>query len=80
MGNKKTGTSGGRSRPLDADELRRQLPKVGDKLIRRMEGGSTHLGVLRPSKVTVVYVNYEHLWYMVQFPSGIRQGYKVDIQ
>lgn len=76
MGNKKTGTSGGRSKPLDADELRRQLPKVGDKLIRRMEAGSAALGAIRPSKVTVTYVNHEHLWYEVQFPSGIKQGYK----
>ncbi len=69
-------TYGGRCKPLDVERLRGEMPRVGDKLIRRMEGGSTNLGVIRPSKVTVTYVNKEHLWYEVQFPSGIRQGYK----
>lgn len=59
--------------------LQGMLPKVGDKLIRRMDvgGAAVGLGKSRPERVTVTYVNREHLWYEVRFPSGIRQAYKL---
>lgn len=70
-------THGGRDKPLDADRLRRDMPKVGDKLIREMEiGMCVGLGKSRRCKVTVTYVNEAHLWYEVEFPSGVRQAYK----
>lgn len=70
-------TSGGRCKPLDADRLRKKMPKVGDKLIREMEIGSCiGLGSPKRCQVTVTYVNEDHLWYEVEFPGGIRQGFK----
>lgn len=63
---------------MTADEVRKQLPQVGDKLYKTMETGRNFgLGAVKRSKCRVVYVNADHLWYMVEFPNGIRQGYKV---
>lgn len=55
------------------------LPKVGDRLIKRMSVGDTAfgLGKVEPSECVVTYVNAEHGWYEVQFPCGIRQGYRI---
>lgn len=62
---------------MTAETVRKQLPKVGDKLYKTMETGrSFGLGVPRRTKCRVTYVNTDHLWYEVEFPSGIRQGYK----
>ena len=63
---------------MTADTVREQLPQVGDKLYKVMETGrSFGLGNVAKSKCRVVYVNADHLWYMVEFPCGIRQGYKL---
>lgn len=63
---------------MTADALRKQLPQVGDKLYKVMETGrSFGLGNVKRTKCRVTYVNADHLWYEVEFPSGIRQGYKL---
>lgn len=55
------------------------LPKVGDRLIRRMSVGDTAfgLGKVEPCECVVTYVNAKHGWFEVQFPCGIRQGYRI---
>ena len=61
------------------EQVRAMLPQVGDKLIRRPVW-SKHLGMSSlppPLHCVVVYVNTEHMWYMVQFEAGYRQCYKV---
>ena len=63
---------------MTADDVRKQLPKVGDKLYKVMEvGRSLGLGNVQRTKCRVTYVNEDHLWYEVEFPCGIRQGYKM---
>ncbi len=51
---------------INKEELRAQLPNVGDKLMERrtLEGGR-HMGELEPC--VVVEVNHAHLWYRVRF-------------
>lgn len=63
---------------LTKDEVRAMLPQVGDELIRR-PSWSKHLGLCGspPKPCTVVYVNTERMWFMVQFEAGYRQCYKV---
>lgn len=51
---------------LSKEELRAQLPKVGDKLMeRRTLEGKLRVGDLEPC--VVVEVSPEHLWYRVRF-------------
>lgn len=51
---------------IDKEELRAQLPNVGDKLMERrtLEG---KLQISDPEPCEVVEVNRDHLWYRVRF-------------
>ena len=54
------------------------LPKVGDKMIRKIDAGNTHgLGDAKAHEAVVTYVNKEHLWYMLRFPCGVQQAYRL---
>lgn len=67
-----------RDEPIKPDELRKRLPKVGDKLVRTLECGRTFgLGDPKPQPCVVTYVNEKNLWYEVEFPTGIRHSYKM---
>ena len=63
---------------MSQEEARRLLPRAGDILYRE----PTIQGYMVDSERTlrkcrVTYVNYEHLWYEVEFlESGFRQGFK----
>lgn len=62
------------------DDVRAQLPKVGDRLIRQpmyYHGFYSRHDDVKPKPCTVVYVHREHLWYTVQYDSGIRESYKM---
>lgn len=74
-----SGRHGRQTAPPSKWVYQAQLPKVGDKLIKRMEAGGAAIGLgkSRPEKVVVTYVNHEHLWYEVKFPNGIRQAFKI---
>lgn len=63
---------------LTKDELRAQLPQVGDRRMEdptAAEDGAKKPHPERPCRV--IYVNPRHLWYMVQFANGLRECYKV---
>lgn len=65
-------------KPYSKEELRAKLPKVGDVLQRRQTLGSTSSS--EPSELKsckVIYVNEEHLYYVVQFRNGCKQGFKL---
>lgn len=73
------GHTGRKNPPPSKWYYQTMLPKVGDKLIRRMSVGNSGVGLdkIRPDKVTVTFVNREHLWYEVQFSCGVRQAFKI---
>ena len=54
--------------------LQKKLPAVGDYVKKRMCTG-THIN--RHQMCRVTYVNRDHLWYEVEFPSGVRQAYRL---
>ena len=60
------------------EHLKNQLPNVGDILVKTPVSGK-YLGICsgKPQKGTVVYVNREHLWYLVQFASGYREVFYI---
>lgn len=61
-----------------AEELRAQLPEVGDRLIRVPTlHKSLSNTAAKPAPCTVTYVNKERLWYTVRFDTGFTQSYKV---
>lgn len=57
----------------------RKLSKVGDILRGRMYCGDASRGLGKPpvQDAVVVYVNEAHGWFQVQFPCGVRQGYRI---
>lgn len=62
---------------ISKDEVRAQLPKVGD---RRMEIPTITEGNgynKTPKPCVVVEVNRAHFWYTVKFEDGFRESYKV---
>ena len=67
---------------LSKEEVRAQLPKLGDHLMlpptideTTPSRGAEH--ATRPQHCVVVEVNAAHLWYTVRFDSGFRESYKV---
>lgn len=50
---------------MTKDEVREMLPRVGDKLVRRMFS----VDALSLAPCTVVEVNAERFWYRVRFDS-----------
>lgn len=58
------------------DELRSQLPKVGDRLKKRRPGLYAKDDTASYA-CTVVYVNIGHLWYCVRFEDGTHGCYKL---
>ena len=60
-----------------AEELRRQLPKVGDKRMEKPTGSSMMSQTLGPEPCVVIEVNREHLWYRVRFEWGGTECYKL---
>lgn len=64
-------------RGLSKEEAVALLPNVGDQrweVPTITEGNSYNH---KPHRCIVVEVNREHLWYTVQFESGLRESYKV---
>lgn len=65
--------------PLDPAVLRAKLPKVGDKF-RKTPTLCIPDHKPAPAMCEVVYVNYAHLWYTVEFKvrgSRFRESYKL---
>ena len=65
---------------LTPDEIRAQLPNVGDRLMRKpgyYQGFLSRHDVVRPQPCTVTYVHRENMWYTVQFDSGVKESYKM---
>lgn len=61
-----------------ADYLRSRLPQVGDLLVKSaVTGKQLSICTSKPRRCKVIYVNAEHLWYMVQFETGYREMYKL---
>ena len=71
-----------RAIPASMEEVRRLLPKVGDRrlevpTIDESQSTGIQLAGRKPQPCVVVAVNPGHLWYTVQFENGIRESYKV---
>lgn len=58
--------------------LMAHLPRVGDELFKVPVIGKS-LGICsgKMRRCKVIFVNREHLWYMVQFASGYREIFRV---
>lgn len=60
------------------EEVRAQLPRVGDRLIERpIKGKANGICSSAEQPCTVVFVNTDKLWYTVQFDSGYRETFKL---
>ena len=60
------------------DYLKSRLPQVGEVLIKvSVTGKQLSICSGKPRKCRVIFVNSEHLWYMVEFETGYREVYKV---
>lgn len=67
-----------RARGMTIDQVRDNLLKVGDKLMRcPVPRKSNDGGERTPKPCTVVYVNREKLWYLCQFENGTRVAFKL---
>ena len=63
---------------MELFEVRRTLPKVGDKRMETLTLGTNRGVEASPEPCTVIYVNYPHLWYCVRFErTGFRECYKL---
>ena len=69
---------------LTPEQLRAQLPAIGDRLMRRPETGpAPGMGLIKvePLPCVVTYVHAEHLWYEVEFTTAtgntFRECYKL---
>jgi hypothetical protein len=71
----------GRLNPLNLDDVRKMLPKVGDKRreMPTIDEANSWAGTYtkKPARCTVIYVNTEHLWYRVRFENGLTECYKM---
>lgn len=59
------------------NELRHQLPKVGDKRVEVPTAGRVPGAPVQPQPCVVIEVNREHLWYRVRFEWGSTECYKL---
>ena len=65
---------------LTPEDIRAQLPKVGDRLMKKpgyYHGFLSKSDGMTPKPCVVTYVHPEHNWYTVQFESGVQQAYKL---
>lgn len=64
---------------LTKDQVRAQLPKVGDVRMESPTADATsgHYVIKEKQRCVVVDVRPEHLWYTVEFENGIRESYKL---
>ena len=64
---------------LTKEEVRAQLPKVGDVRWERptVDASPGHTMPNEPQRCVVVEVRREHFWYTVQFENGTRESYKL---
>lgn len=65
-----------KKQPLDPYQVRAQLPKIGDRLLRTPELGLCGAGLGSAElECVVTYVHYAHRWYEVEF-QGLRGPYR----
>ena len=68
-----------RLRGLTKNQVRAQLPKVGDVRWERptIDDKAGYYHQTEKQRCVVVEVQPEHFWYTVQFENGIRESYKL---
>lgn len=63
---------------LSVEDVRKKLPQVGDKVIRKpFTGSGFGSESVKPRIGVVDYVHPAHLWYRVRYKSGLQECYKL---
>ena len=65
---------------MTKDEVRAQLPAVGDVRMERpgyIDSNTKDPLFIKPRRCVVIEVSREHLWYRVQYENGTTEAFKV---